>query len=313
MAPLDSKIEGDERQTRTVVAKDGLAVLLVALGLSDRADAASRLDDPVLVAIDFENTTAFLPESEISETQVGLAIMDTRALKLSVSPEHAISSHNFVSGPKRYQRKAISRFLFGSPKSTIKAQILSKIEESLPKGRNILLVGHGIRNELRILKGLGFDFQGLGISGCLDTFRITSEVLPYFALTLGELLKELDCPHDKLHNAGNDATFTLRALLLLAVRSQGDDDASATQPLAYLQSIASLPLPIRTPIDEPPVLDVAGAIDARRARKAKRCKNSRKYQSRQWSEEEKNALRAQRAAKRLRLAESSEKGAMQSE
>jgi hypothetical protein len=273
MAPLDSKIEGDERQTKTVVAKDGLAVLLVVLGLSDRADAASRLDNPVLVAIDFEkNTTAFLPESEISEAQVGLAIMDSRALKLSVSPEHTISSHNFISGPKRYQRKAISRFLFGSPKSTTKAQILSKIEESLPKGRNILLVGHGIRLELRILKGLGFNFQGLGISGCLDTFQITSKVLPYFTLTLGELLKKLDYPHNKLHNAGNNETFTLRALLLLTVRSQGNYNTSATQPLAHLQSIASLPLPTRTPINKPPILDVAGVIDARRAGKARRCK-----------------------------------------
>ncbi|KAL2213686.1 hypothetical protein CC79DRAFT_1316462 [Sarocladium strictum] len=35
MAPLDSEIEGVERQTKTVVAKDGLAVLLVVLGLSE--------------------------------------------------------------------------------------------------------------------------------------------------------------------------------------------------------------------------------------------------------------------------------------
>jgi hypothetical protein len=44
---------------------------------------------------------------------------------------------------------------------------------------------------------------------------------PLTAFTLGNVLQELQCqfkPHE-LHNTGNDATYMLHAMLLLAIRS----------------------------------------------------------------------------------------------
>jgi hypothetical protein len=43
---------------------------------------------------------------------------------------------------------------------------------------------------------------------------------PMTSFNLGALLAELKCPHETsdLHNAGNDATFTLHAMVMLAIK-----------------------------------------------------------------------------------------------
>jgi hypothetical protein len=48
---------------------------------------------------------------------------------------------------------------------------------------------------------------------------------------LGFLLKELECPHQSsdLHNSGNDATFTLHAMLMLVVKSSESREMSLVQ------------------------------------------------------------------------------------
>lgn len=127
---------------------------------------------------------------------------------------------------------------------------------------------------------------------------ITSQVFPYFALTLGELLTELECPHNWLHNAGNDANFTLRALLLLAVRSCNE---TSKDDLSYLlNEVAKTLVPLRSPGEE----EILAQQKAHKARErvekmAKRYRNTRKYQSKLWSVEKQDEIRAERAAKRL--------------
>lgn len=41
------------------------------------------------------------------------------------------------------------------------------------------------------------------------------------------VLQDLDIPSKNLHNAGNDAAYTLRAMLGLAVRAKTDEQAAA--------------------------------------------------------------------------------------
>lgn len=127
---------------------------------------------------------------------------------------------------------------------------------------------------------------------------ITSQVLPYFALALGELLTELECPHNWLHNAGNDANFTLRALLLLAVRSCRD---KSKDDLSHLLSEAAKTLiPLRSPGEEEILAQQkAHKAQERAEKRAKRFRNTRKYQSKLWSVEKQDEIRAERAAKRL--------------
>ena len=245
-----------------IVANDGLQILLHIFGFSRDSGPEEQCDgitDPILVAIDFENTYEFhkglTPDSDF---QVGLAILDTRDLlrrRQSIPPSKIISSFNFVCGSSEYQRKACQNFLFGIPLKIQQSDMLTNINSSILQGhdnddeqREIVLVGHAITNELRILSGLGFDFQR--VSACLDTFKICAQVLPYFALKLGELLDELQCPYKRLHNGGNDANFTLRSLLLLTatyVCSQKKHYHSEEGMLDYLEAIGYSSLPVRPP------------------------------------------------------------------
>lgn len=127
---------------------------------------------------------------------------------------------------------------------------------------------------------------------------ITSQVLPYFALTLGELLTELECPHNWLHNAGNDANFTLRALLLLAVRSCNDTSRDGLSCL--LNEIAKTLVPLRSPGEEETLAQQkAHKAQERAAKMAKRYKTTRKYQSKLWGVEKQEEIRFERATKRL--------------
>ncbi|KAK8087558.1 hypothetical protein PG997_002519 [Apiospora hydei] len=186
------------------IAKDGLRVLLDIFGFS--RDASVRQRDVVLVGIDFENTLLFKEElPEDAETQVGLAILDTRDLS-SIEPSKMISTSNLVTGSADYFERATQKFLFGNSILISTSDMAHQISSLIPHGRDVILVGHDIRHETHILSGLGFHRK---IECCLDTFRITGHVLPYFMLKLGELLTELDCPYSRLHNGGNDANFTL--------------------------------------------------------------------------------------------------------
>jgi hypothetical protein len=81
--------------------------------------------------------------------------------------------------------------------------MLEYINKLVRRDLNIVLVGAG--GPL-----LGFDLQTSVIS-ILGTANTTYE-LEMDLYTLGRLLGELECPKSKarLHNAGNDANFTLR-------------------------------------------------------------------------------------------------------
>ncbi|KUJ08111.1 uncharacterized protein LY89DRAFT_349939 [Mollisia scopiformis] len=153
------------------------------------------------------------------------------------------------------------------------------------RDRNIVLVGHGFGG-LTALSSLGFDFQ-TSVIGILDTANLSFE-LEMDRSTLGRLLGELECPKSsaKLHNAGNDANFTLRALILLAIKGYeqqrlrtlmvGDEQVSR---VLSLRSIAMTPLPgVRKP-------------------KEKRPRN--KHIAKTWSLEKQEQIREERRQKRI--------------
>ncbi len=99
--------------------------------------------------------------------------------------------------------------------------------------RNVVIVGHSVKHYLRILQRLGIDIRGIApLVVILDTHNMARDILgltstrlggraPISSFTLSAVLIEIGCPHDEaeLHNAGNDATYTLFALLGLAIRS----------------------------------------------------------------------------------------------
>ncbi|KUJ17232.1 uncharacterized protein LY89DRAFT_748562 [Mollisia scopiformis] len=108
--------------------------------------------------------------------------------------------------------------------------MLSKINTCLRiyQNRSIILVGHGVSNDLAALKSLGFDFQKNRVIAKLDTYLLAQD-LQMGDFTLKNRLMELKCPCNfKFHNASNDTNFALRALLLLGIKAIGAAESNET-------------------------------------------------------------------------------------
>lgn len=273
------------------ITRHGLSVLLEILGLSPSVSKSPALNDAVIIAIDFEGIdTIKRGFTQKDNSQVGFAILDTKHLR-QVPPEKLISTLNFATGSSLYVTKASNRFIFGETITIQSSSMVQTIQSHIPQHRNVVLVGHGIVSDLQALRALKFEFERPPF-GILDTSRIANEVFQFRRGSLGDLLVALGCSFNKLHVAGNDANFTLRALLLLAAKwciSQHQDD----EMLAILQEISTCPIPYVDP-------EIKAA--EKREKREKWLARSRKHQSKLWSKEEQDQIRAAREARRLEYA-----------
>lgn len=112
--------------------------------------------------------------------------------------------------------------------------------------RNIVIVGHTPQHDLEIIRRLGVQISRVApVVAVLDTHRLSKCILgagssaaekhtPLEHHALSDVLVELGVPHEgrSLHNAGNDATYTLHALILLAIRwaeATGDEEPASTR------------------------------------------------------------------------------------
>jgi hypothetical protein len=171
------------------------------------------------VAIDFERRQFIINRFRHGclDTQVGLAILDTRCL----SSTSKFTTFNFITGEDVYFEKSAPSYRCGTAEKISVKSMLSKINSCLRvyQNKSIILVGHGFSNDLAALKALGFDFQKNQVIAKLDTYLLARD-LQMGHLSLKNLIIELNCPCNvKFHNAGNDANFTLRALLLLGIKA----------------------------------------------------------------------------------------------
>ncbi|KAI5956035.1 hypothetical protein KGF57_003521 [Candida theae] len=79
-------------------------------------------------------------------------------------------------------------------------------------GLSTYLVGHGVPGDIKWLKSIGIEFPQT--YSVLDTLEILKITHGKQNLSLAKALAKVDIPHPFLHNAGNDAYYTL----LLALR-----------------------------------------------------------------------------------------------
>lgn len=242
--------------------------------------------DPVFIAIDFERTTFIINNfSPCSDAQVGISILDTRDFTLPFRKSALrLETYNFITGSDLYYTESAKKFLWGTSEKIPPSKMLQCINKLICRDRNIVLIGHGVSGDLAALSSLGFDFQS-SIIGILDTTNIAFE-LQISHSTLGRLLNELECPRStaRLHNAGNDANFTLRALILLAIKGykmQGLDTSAKDDKLVKieaLQYLATTPLP--------------------GVRRPKKRKPRKKQIAKTWSLEKQEEIREERRQKR---------------
>lgn len=196
-----------------------LQFLQKCLGLMNPPTDPS-FNDTVFIAVDFECTENFARENR--QCQAGIAILDTRDFGSSSQSPH-ISTFNFTTGSDSYYNRCKKKFLFGETIRIQKEDFHQNIEALISRERKNILVGHDIRGDLKVLKILNFDLE-TSIIGICDTQRlaITQGKPKHTPARLRDILRDLKCPYRNLHNAGNDAHFTLRALFLLAIRSYSD-------------------------------------------------------------------------------------------
>ena len=184
--------------------------------------------DLVFVAIDFERPQFIINHFQHGrlDTQVGLAILDTRNL-CSTSK---FTTLNFIIGEDAYFNESAPLYRWGTAEKSLSRACYQRLMTAFVsiKTGGIILVGHGASNDLAALKSLGFDFQENMVIAKLDTYLLARE-LQMGDLTLKNLLMELKCPCNlKFHNAGNDKNFTLRALLLLGIKAIGAAESNET-------------------------------------------------------------------------------------
>ncbi|PVH78620.1 hypothetical protein DL98DRAFT_634336 [Cadophora sp. DSE1049] len=243
----------------------GLQALRLCLGLSDlssehlTASEENSLSwlksrqEPIFVSIDTEGSHPI--------RELGVSILDTRKLDaatLSSDISTFIDSHNFRFW-KNEEAEEERPFRFGRSvqiQSRWKGWLLRKIvatgspDMSVTEPRNVILVGHSIIDE----------FHAFAVAR-KGKFRITEHPeVPIFdtqclahrfgdVRSLKEVLVELGIPHGYLHNAGNDAHFTLKLLLMQVVNSCRDMEMSPQQHERemLLHAIAQMDMPHRKP------------------------------------------------------------------
>lgn len=235
------------------IGNDCLETLLKLLGLSDDL---SGMSDVVFVAIDFENAQSIWENtSSKMGCQVGIAVLDTRKIEKrrlaatslyldneldegpSKGAEELITTYNFAAGPVEYcqRAKVKSSFLFGKTIFIDQSDMRQKIESCLPQERDIILVGHDLYHDLKALETLGLNFKVYSPWNAIDTLTIARQLFPPKSKSsLRDILRKLKCPYNGLHCAGNDANFTLRAMLLLAARACQQTHPETSRILAMI-------------------------------------------------------------------------------
>lgn len=97
--------------------------------------------------------------------------------------------------------------------------------------RNIVFVGHDAQNDTSYLRQLGYDPIEL-----TNLIEVMDTALMHRALvrapnnrSLGQVLYELEISGWNLHNAGNDAVYTMQAMLAMCVDAAERDDKSLAE------------------------------------------------------------------------------------
>ncbi|KAI0180973.1 hypothetical protein GGR52DRAFT_13518 [Hypoxylon sp. FL1284] len=171
-------------------------------------------------------------------TEIGLAILDTRDI-IGVPPGEAGAGYNWFNSIRAYHfrvqehmDKVNRRFVAGCPdlfnfgQSHIisrgdMARVLSNVieDKESQEMRPIVMVGHGIGQDLKYMKKVGYNIWNVSqYSDDIDTQWMFQrlEKSPD-SRGLQAVCEMLDIPGRNFHNAGNDAVYTLRAMIAIAV------------------------------------------------------------------------------------------------
>ena len=212
-------------------------------------------DDVIFIAIDVE---AFeFPPHPV--TEVGIANLDTRDLHSKAPGTNGEDWQKYIKARhfriEEHKRKTNSKFVDGCPDKFefnngaslfVQDRNISKTVTDCfkppygkdypamtdkPEKRKVVLVGHDINQDVNYLRHLGVSLANF--SSIIDTIDTISLFRAYkqdnnSKTSLGHVLASFDLIGWHLHNAGNDAVYTLWAMLATCVKASaglGDPNA----------------------------------------------------------------------------------------
>ena len=234
----------------------GLQHLTRVLRLSD--EHLPFTQDVIFVSIDLEvsrheRSAALYDKSYIPHVkELGIACLDTRHVFAVKNPScedprlegsssgdasglnctretHSITTHQFSMShsSKDFEDCDITNFkecVFAETFHVATIIRYLRIHDSthLNTFGKIVITGHSVKQDWNIIQRLGIDINRVApIIAVIDTHSLSRCIIsdaPGFSLS--NILTHLQCPYKpyELHNAGNDATYTLYVMVLLAVK-----------------------------------------------------------------------------------------------
>ncbi|ROT35694.1 hypothetical protein SODALDRAFT_283280 [Sodiomyces alkalinus F11] len=247
----------EQRRESLHLVQRCLGLRPAARGHSDPNDSPLALDihgavpygrdmDVVFASIDIE----VAEQSHKTVLEVGISTFDSRRIVDAPPGDTArnwmpfIQSHHlrvydyrFMCNTK-YVKGCPDNFNFGYSEMPKLANLADRIlailsdcnkpdhDETAPEEnrqqRPLILVGHGITADIGFLANMNVDpVEMKGFVQCIDTQDMDRAWRSLTASrSLGTVLNDLDLAHSNLHNAGNDAAYTLQAMLGLAVSAR---------------------------------------------------------------------------------------------
>ena len=94
--------------------------------------------------------------------------------------------------------------------------------DSTERAQDVVLVFHEFQSDVKYLEGVGYGvYDNPNLLEIVDTKHMKQSALRSNQATrLESILFQLGFPYGNLHNAGNDAVYTLRAMIGLAVEKR---------------------------------------------------------------------------------------------
>jgi hypothetical protein len=167
-----------------------------------------RASTHIFIALDVESWER--DHSRILE--IGWSIYDARHdqrhdVHYNVSEYGHLSNQRFVPNHR-------NNFLFGTSQWATLKEIIDALKKDIYREAPIVFIGHSVQGDIRYLKEIGVELPSTAI--IFDTALLYQAISGEDQTTnLGKMLDELQIDHFFLHNAGNDAHYTLEAFLAM--------------------------------------------------------------------------------------------------
>lgn len=171
-----------------------------------------------------------IKSSRILSLDIEYSNLDIYEVGLSYFNEGKINNRYMITNLKTGTREHQFRFNFGESVIVPKETMLSSIDHMLKKSDYVLL--HGGLNDLFLLAKHGIDLAEYPNLKILDTYHLYANHFnknSYDQTSLVDMLHRFSIDYNHLHNAGNDAAYTLMALLHMNEKLEAENNKPSTK------------------------------------------------------------------------------------